>query len=324
MKCAVANVSFAGSIAFPALVMGERAFALAHWAPRGLRGVHSMRALMEAWDANATLLRVIAEEPATQEMMASAGVPLSTLTLHAPVAPSQVYCTIANYRAQLLEAATDSAQHLDGQDVEVRRKAMLDSIDARRRTGEPYICMKGTACVAGARESLRIPEGLSSLDWEVEVGVVIGRRLKDVSVAEALNGIAGYCVVNDLTLRERVFRADMPNMGTDWIQSKARPGWLPTGPVLVPSWNIDDPSRFKLRLWLNGEQMQEGSASDMIFSIGEQLAYLSSVVGLEPGDLVCTGTPAGIGTHYSRYLRPGDVIEATVEGLGTQITTCVL
>lgn len=323
MKYAVANVSFAGSLPFPVLVMDSRAYALAHWTRRGLRGVQSMGELMASWDANAPILREIADETATRALMASVGVPLPTLALHAPVAPSQVYCTVANYRAQLLEAAADAARYMNAQDGEDRKKATLDSFEARRRTGEPYVAMKGTACIAGANEPLRIHEGLASLDWEVELGVVIGSRLKDVDSHEALKGVAGYCVVNDITLRERVFRADMPNLGTDWIQSKARSGWLPTGPFLVPAWNIEDPSTLKLHLSLNGEQMQEGCVSDMIFGIGEQLAYLSSVVGLEPGDLVCTGTPAGIGTHYARYLRPGDLIEASIEGLGTQLTPCV-
>lgn len=323
MRYAFANVSSAGSQPFPVIVMEERALALAHWASRGLNGVHSMRALMESWDVNARQLREIASESATRELIATVGVPLAHLTIHAPVAPSQVYCTIGNYRAQLLEAAVDSASHLDAQEVEEHRNATLKSIEERRRTGEPYICMKGTSCISGPHDSLRISQGLTSLDWEVEVGVVIGRRLKDVSSIEALEGIAGYCVVNDITLRERIFRADMPQMGTDWIQSKSRPGWLPAGPVLMPAWNVEDPSAFRLHLSLNGESMQEGSATDMIFGIGEQLAYLSSLVGLEPGDLVCTGTPAGIGTHYSRYLRPGDVIEATVDGLGTQRTKCI-
>ncbi|WP_035514161.1 fumarylacetoacetate hydrolase family protein [Paraburkholderia nodosa] len=323
MKYAVANVSSAGSMPFPVLVMDGLACALALWTGRGLRGVQSMGALMQSWDANAPILRDIADEPATRALMTSVGVPLSTLVLHAPVAPSQVYCTIANYRAQLLEAAADATRHMTAQDREDRQKTTLDSFEARRRTGEPYIAMKGTACIAGANEPLRIHEGLASLDWEVELGVVVGCRLKNVDAHEALKGVAGYCVVNDITLRDRVFRADMPNLGTDWIQSKARAGWLPTGPFLVPAWNIEDPSTLKLRLSLNGEQMQEGCVSDMIFSIGEQLAYLSSVVGLEPGDLVCTGTPAGIGTHYARYLRPGDVIEASIDGLGSQLTPCV-
>lgn len=112
-------------------------------------------------------------------------------------------------------------------------------------------------------------------------------------------------------------------MGTDWLQSKAHPGWLPAGPWLVPGWDVPDPAALRLWLRLNGQVMQDGCAADMLFAVAEQIAYLSRHVPLMPGDLVCTGSPAGFGSHHRRFLQPGDVLEAGVTGLGAQRVACI-
>lgn len=113
-----------------------------------------------------------------------------------------------------------------------------------------------------------------------------------------------------------MFRAEPKGLGTDFLQAKGRPGWLPVGPWLVPA--VPDASALRLTLSLNGRVMQDGNTSDMLFGIAEQIAYLSHHVRLEPGDPVCTGSPAGFGTHHRRFLQPGDVVEAEVCGLGRQ------
>lgn len=317
------NISIAGCRPFPALSSGTHALALSHWTHLGLRGGDCIERFMHEWEANSALLQKVCADPVTADAIMKQGVPLTSFRMHSPVAPRQVYCTIGNYRSQLLQAALDADDGPQGPGAPARRDALLNAIEARRRDGAPYICLKGPACVSGPDESLPIAPDVKTLDWEVEIGVVIGKSVTRVTAEEALGCIAGYCVVNDLTLRDRVFRQDVPAMGTDWLQSKSRPGWLPAGPWMVPTWAVADVSALTLWLRLNGALMQAGAASDMVFTIGEQIAWLSNSIRLEPGDLICTGTPAGLGSHFGRYLRPGDVVEAGVDGLGAQRVTCV-
>lgn len=179
---------------------------------------------------------------------------------------------------------------------------------------------KPVSCIAGPFAPLTVSPALQTLDWEVELGVVIGRPAYRVSRAEAMSCVAGYCTVNDITLRERLVRAEPKGMGTDFLQAKGGPGWLPLGPWLVPAAQVEDPYALRMTLKLNGEVMQDGLAGDMLFDIAEQIAYLSAHVQLLPGDLLCTGSPAGFGQHHGRFLRPGDVMEAEVHGLGAQRT----
>lgn len=314
------NISIAACRPFPALLFNDRVMALAHWRSEGLRGTSSMFELLDEWAINVDRLHRVCGSKDTQALIAKRGAECAAFRLHAPITPRQVYCTIGNYRSQVLQAALDADGGSPDGD---RRAAVLTSIEKRRGEGTPYICMKGPASVAGPFDPLPVEAGSSTLDWEVEIGVVIGAAACNVDVAHALDYVAGYCVVNDITLRARIARPDLPALGTDWLQSKSRSGWLPAGPWLVPAWNIDDPTGLRPWLKLNGEVMQEGVASDMIFGIAEQIAYLSSHTTLYPGDLICTGTPAGIGGHHGRYLRAGDVVEAGVPELGAQRVVCL-
>lgn len=322
MPPVLVNASAAGCTPFPALLHDEHVLALTYWKTAGLRNTQSMATLLQDWEENGPALKSLCSAAATLDAIKTHGLPGAALRFHAPIAPGQVYCTIGNYRAQLLEAALDADDGPAGAKAGARQAATLAAIDKRRREGTPYVCMKGSASVAGPYDDLQVDADLATLDWEVEIGVIIGRSAARIDPDSALEYVAGYCVVNDLTLRSRVFRSDPQLLGTDWLQSKARPGWLPAGPWLVPAWNVQDPSSLQLRLQLNGETMQNGTAEDMVFDIAEQIAYVSRHTRLEPGDLVCTGSPAGFGTHHGRYLRPGDVIEAMIEGLGAQRVLC--
>lgn len=319
------SVSAATGPAFAALQVGARALALTHWVSRGiaLRGAGSTHGLLGEWPANAPLLRSLCEDPQTMATIAREGMEIASLRLHAPVAPGQVFCSIGNYRCQWLEAALDAGGGPLAPDAPERRAAALAAIAERVRSGEPYVSLKSRSSVAGPCDPLAIDADQTRLDWEVEIGVVIGRPAWRVSVAQALDHVAGYCVVNDITARDRVFRGDPKAFGTDWLQSKGGPGWLPVGPWLVPAWQVGDPAALRLRLALNGRTMQQGNAREMVFTIAEQIAYLSRHTRLEPGDLLCTGSPAGFGSHHGRYLQPGDLIEAGVEGLGLQRVRCV-
>lgn len=313
------NISTAACTPFPALLLDDRVMALTYWRSAGLRGTSSMVELLDEWVVNSDILRQLCRAESTLDILTKLGADHIPFELHEPVAPRQVYCTIGNYRSQIVESAVDAD---NGRSFDDKRDAALAGIEMRRREGAPYVCLKGAACVSGPYETLSVEADMSTLDWEAEIGVVMGRAAHNVEVEHALDYVAGYCVVNDITLRERVFRQDEPTLGTDWLQSKSRRGWLPTGPWLVPAWEIDDPATLRPWLRLNGDLMQDGVASDMIFSIAEQIAYLSTQTPLRPGDLICTGTPAGIGSHHGRYLRAGDVVQAGVHGLGSQWVLC--
>ncbi|MEN3165125.1 fumarylacetoacetate hydrolase family protein [Tistrella mobilis] len=182
---------------------------------------------------------------------------------------------------------------------------------------EPVIFHKATSCIAGPEDDLILPTDAARTDWEVELGVVIGRVLKRVSPEEALAGVAGYCTVNDIS--ERSFQLDR---GGQWTKGKSADGFGPVGPWLVTADEIPDPQALKLWLELNGERRQDGTTADQVFGVAEVLSYLSRFMTLEPGDLVTTGTPAGVGMGARpwRFLKPGDHMVLEVEGLGRQST----
>jgi 2,4-diketo-3-deoxy-L-fuconate hydrolase len=160
-------------------------------------------------------------------------------------------------------------------------------------------------------------------DWELELGVVIGTGAYRINRADAWAHMAGYVTVNDLTTRDRVFRPDLPGIGTDWLAGKNAPTFLPTGPWLVPAQFVADPGNLRITLRLNDETMQDESAADMIFDIPRVIEHVSAICPLLPGDLILTGSPAGNGAHHQRYLRAGDVMTATITGLGEQRNICV-
>lgn len=136
--------------------------------------------------------------------------------------------------------------------------------------------------------------------------------------------VAGYVVVNDLSTRDRIFRPDIPSIGTDWLAGKNAPTFLPLGPWITPARFVADPMELRICLSLNGKVMQDETTADMIFDIGRLIAHVSAITPLCPGDLLLTGSPAGNGAHYGRYLQGGDVMESTITGLGTQRNRCVV
>ena len=180
---------------------------------------------------------------------------------------------------------------------------------------EPILFLKATSALAGPNDPIVIPKGSQKTDWEVELGVVIGRAAKHVRAEDALAHVAGYVVFNDLS--ERAFQLERAGQ---WTKGKSCDGFGPAGPWLVTPDEVGDPQRLSMGLSVNGEVMQAGSTSTMIFPVAEIIAYLSRLMTLHPGDIVATGTPPGVGMGRTppRYLRPGDVVEAWIEGLGRQ------
>lgn len=180
---------------------------------------------------------------------------------------------------------------------------------------EPIIFSKASSALCGPNDAVIIPRNSVKSDWEVELGVVIGRETVYVSEADALSHVAGYCVINDVS--EREFQAER---GGQWIKGKSAPTFGPTGPWLVTADEVADPQNLDLSLSLNGETVQDSNTDDMIFGVAEIIAYMSNFMKLMPGDIIATGTPSGVGLGMKppRFLKPGDVMELTVEGLGTQ------
>ena len=168
----------------------------------------------------------------------------------------------------------------------------------------------------GPNDPVVIPQGSAKTDWEVELGVVIGTRARCVSEAQALSHVAGYCVVNDVS--ERAFQLER---GGTWDKGKGCDTFGPVGPWLVTADEVPDPQKLALWLDVSGERMQDGRTSDMVFGVAQLVSYVSRFMTLEPGDLIATGTPAGVGMGRQRFLRPGDTMRLGIPGLGEQSTT---
>ncbi|WP_115051107.1 fumarylacetoacetate hydrolase family protein [Xanthomonas arboricola] len=179
----------------------------------------------------------------------------------------------------------------------------------------PILFMKATTAVTGPNDTVIIPRGSVKSDWEVELGVVIGDVARDVSVDEALNHVAGYAVINDLS--EREFQLEH---GGQWVKGKSADTFGPIGPWLVTRDEIADPQNLSMWLEVNGHRYQNGSTRTMVFGVAELVSHISRYMTLMPGDVISTGTPPGVGLGQKPpvYLKPGDVMELEIEGLGRQ------
>jgi 2,4-diketo-3-deoxy-L-fuconate hydrolase len=179
----------------------------------------------------------------------------------------------------------------------------------------PIIFMKATTAIVGANDEIRIPRGSQKTDWEVELGVVIGDPARDVSRAQALEHVAGYLVVHDVS--ERAFQLEH---GGQWVKGKSCDTFGPVGPWLVTRDEIPDPQKLSLWLEVNGHRYQDGSTRTMIFDVAYLVSHISRYMTLMPGDIISTGTPPGVGMGQKPQvsMRPGDVVELGIEGLGRQ------
>jgi 2,4-didehydro-3-deoxy-L-rhamnonate hydrolase len=196
----------------------------------------------------------------------------------------------------------------------------LNYTDHAEETGapapaEPIIFTKHLSCLAGPNDDVILPKGSKKGDWEAELGFVIGTRAKNVSKREALKHVAGYCVVNDVSEREY----QIERLG-QWVKGKSLDTFGPVGPWLVTAEEVPDPQALSIWLELNGERVQDGTTKNMIFTVAHLVSYLSQFMTLVPGDLVCTGTPAGVGLGMKppKFLKPGDTMHLGIEGLGEQ------
>lgn len=180
---------------------------------------------------------------------------------------------------------------------------------------EPVIFTKHVTCIAGPNDDVVLPKKSKKGDWEVELGFVIGTRAKNVTKRDALSHVAGYCLVNDVSEREYQMER-----GGQWVKGKSHDTFGPVGPWLVTPDEVGNPGRLGIWLEVNGERMQDGTTKNLIFNIATIVSYVSQFITLMPGDLMCTGTPAGVGLGMKppRFLKVGDVMHLGIDGLGTQ------
>lgn len=297
-------------------VQGGNAIAIASL---GLEG--DLLSLIDRWDETLTAVNGIDQE--TWQKAAA----FDEAALLAPYVPRQVFCTGANYRKHVIglimgDPAMRTAAHDDMTPEQLRAHAEK-VMDEKAANDTPFCFLKLPSCVVGPNDAVVLPRNVQKPDWELELGVVIGKRCHHVSPERAMDYVAGFAVVNDVTARELIFRRDGSAIGADWLSGKSFPTFLPFGPFVVPKQAISDPYALNIRLSVNGKLYQDESTADMMISIERQIAFLSDRVILQPGDLICTGSPYGNGSAFGVFLKPGDQIEGTITGLGTQRNTCV-
>ncbi|KJE34707.1 2-hydroxyhepta-2,4-diene-1,7-dioate isomerase [Thalassospira sp. HJ] len=185
---------------------------------------------------------------------------------------------------------------------------------------EPVIFAKYTSAICGPNDPIIIPRGSEKTDWEVELGFVIGKKAKYISEAEALDHVAGFCLINDVS--ERAYQIERAGQ---WSKGKSSDNFGPTGPWLVTPDEVGDFDNLGMWLDVNGERVQDGSTATMVYRVPHLISYLSQFFTLHPGDIISTGTPPGVGLGFNppRYLKAGDVVELGIDGLGTQRQVCV-
>jgi len=256
----------------------------------------SVLSILENWDKVSQRLG----EGARRIKEAGSGFaqPLAEVRLAAPILyPPNIYCAAANY--------VDHHKEMKGGSL------------PEKSLGQPYFFTKLTRqTVIGPDEPIKIPSPEARIDWEAEIGVVIGRRCSRVSASDAMEYVAGYLILNDLSDRARNFRKDW-FFKYDWLGGKSFDTSAPMGPWITPKELIRDPHDLSIRLWVGDDLMQDASSRDMYFTIPEQIEYLSTLFTLLPGDVIGTGTPQGVGHARGVYLKPGDAVSITIEGLGS-------
>lgn len=231
--------------------------------------------------------------------------PLSEVRLLAPLLyPNAIYCAAANY--------ADHMKEMTGKEPD-------------KSTFRPYFFLKSTVhSVIGPGAEIRAPrKHTNKLDWEAEIGVVIGKTGSDISQADAMDHVAGYTIVNDLSARDYMSREDWPFLKSDWFSQKSFNCSAPMGPWITPADQINDPHNLSIKLWVNDGIEQDSSSTFMIFDIPEQIEALSRQLTLRPGDVIATGTCSGVGHPKGKFLAGGDVVRIEIEGLGTLRNTVV-
>ena len=239
------------------------------------------------------------------------GIPLGEVKLLAPVLyPSAIFCAGANYVDHMQEMA---AIH------------KIDPGEGLSDMGlKPWHFLKTSRTVVETESIVRLPESSKMVDWEAELAVVIGQPARKVPVEKALAYVAGYTIANDLSARDLAVRPEISPTSPfryDWMSQKNFDRACPLGPWIVPAKEIADPQNLSIRLWVNEILKQDSHTSKMIFSVAEQIAHLSTLITLHPGDLILSGTPSGVGSARKEFLKSGDLVRVWIEGIGTLSNT---
>jgi 2-keto-4-pentenoate hydratase/2-oxohepta-3-ene-1,7-dioic acid hydratase in catechol pathway len=264
----------------------------------------SVIGLLKSWDKVHPRLQAVAGK-------ATGGQPLGDVTLLAPILyPGALFCAGANYWDHLEEMA----------EIAKRTTGKTPSLT---KGPEPWFFMKTTAgSIIGHDTPARLPKFSKQVDWEAELGVVIARPTRNIPESKALDAVAGYLIVNDLSARDLMKREGTPFI-YDWVGQKCFADAAPMGPWFTPAASIADPNNLAIKLWVNGVLKQDSNTGRMVHGIAEQISYLSRHVTLQPGDIIATGTPAGVGMPRGEFLKAGDVVKIEIEGCGILLNRMV-
>lgn len=301
-----------GNRAFPGLVVGDSVLDLR----RPLGASTTTLALLHDWEHSVETLAELARDGD------SGGHRLENLRPLPPVMPRQILCAGANYHKHVREIVVGTLR-VEGDTRPIQElRAEAEAQLARRTTTEPYMFAGLPSALCGAHDDVVLWSPGHCHDWELELAVVIGRGGHDIPESDAMEHVAGFTISNDISVRDVQQRPRFPM--TDFLMSKNRPTHFPTGPYIVPREFIADPRQLRITLSVNGQTMQDESVDDIIYGIEELVAYASRIVGIQPGDMILTGSPAGNAAHHGDcWLRPGDTMEGTITGLGTQHNACI-
>lgn len=262
--------------------------------------------------AYATTLGILEDWPAANATLAALtpkpGAPdLDWNTLRAPIErPGAIYCAGANYADHVAEMAAGQGREPEADPHTLGLKA--------------WHFIKSSHAIVGPGAAVKIPAASHKMDWEIELAAIIGKTAKDLTPENALDCIAGYTVANDVSARDLGWRPPVPQTSpfySDWLAHKSFDGSCPLGPWMVPAADVGDAQHLGLKLSVNGKVHQNSNTSNMIFNIVEQLCQISLRITLHPGDVVLTGTPAGVGAGKNEFLHPGDALELWIENVGT-------
>jgi 2-keto-4-pentenoate hydratase/2-oxohepta-3-ene-1,7-dioic acid hydratase in catechol pathway len=266
----------------------------------------SVLGLLRAWDAVHARLHEAAQNSTPVD-----GLLLAQAKLDAPILyPGALFCAGANYWDHLEEMAEIA-------------KRVTGKAPAMTKAKDPYFFMKTTAgSIIGTGTPARLPPFSRQVDWEAELGVVIARPTRNISEERALDAVAGYLIVNDLSARDLMKREGSP-FGMDWVGQKCFEDAAPMGPWLTPAAYIPDPKNLAIKLWVNGVLKQNSNTGRLVHDIAEQIAYLSRHFTLQAGDVIATGTPAGVGMPRNEFLKAGDEVRIAIDGCGELTNTMI-
>ena len=261
----------------------------------------SVKALLGTWTKTHGALA-----KAAGKVKSANGKPLKRVKLLAPVLyPDGLFCAGANYWDHMEEMA----------------RAQGRTVDRSTRPDGPWFFLKtSTHSIIGPDAPAKLPARSQQVDWEAELGVVIGKTARDLPVERALSAVAGYTIVNDLSARDLMVRKDRPPvMAYDWVGQKCFGDASPMGPWITPAAFLKNAGNLSIKLWVNGVLKQNSNTNQLVHNIAEQVSWLSYQLTLRPGDVIATGTPAGVGMPRGEFLKKGDVVKIEIAGCGTLV-----